>query len=345
SMKISVVVPFHNAARHLASCLEALAAQRFQDAEFILVNNASRDGSRRIAEGFTARFPGGRLRVVDEERAGASVARNTGARAARGEWLAFTDADCTPDPAWLDDLSNEIKNEGDVAAIAGQVLPAAAHNTVSRFLAMYTLLPRSRPRRYREFTLVAGGFPTANFTIKRDLFETLGGFDESIPIYGEDWDLCRRIYEAGHDIRALTTAIVRHTHRSNLGGLIRQAYGFGRSHGLLLRRASTGAFIFIALLVRVAKMRAPCKVWIDLNQADKKLAALLIAGLVWHPLLVVSAVYMLYLCVAIFARGRARNIRVRALETPVFAGLLLAKSAALGWGRLMGGLKHKVLCV
>ncbi|MBD3391318.1 MAG: glycosyltransferase, partial [Chitinivibrionales bacterium] len=46
-MKISVVVPFHNAARHLASCLEALAAQRFQDAEFILVNNASRDGSRR----------------------------------------------------------------------------------------------------------------------------------------------------------------------------------------------------------------------------------------------------------------------------------------------------------
>src|SRR5438128_822612 len=99
--KISVIVPFHNAAKYLQRCIEALLSQSYppEDYEVIMVDNNSTDGSLRIAQ----HFP--HVKVLGEEKPGAYAARNRGLAAATGALIAFTDADCVPEENWLGNIA------------------------------------------------------------------------------------------------------------------------------------------------------------------------------------------------------------------------------------------------
>ncbi|GAA0387293.1 hypothetical protein Acor_24960 [Acrocarpospora corrugata] len=88
---LSVVVPFHNVEGYFAECLAALRAQVLTDLEVLLVDDGSTDGSAVLAKAVAAEDR--RFRVVRQERLGPGPARNTGARRARGVYLAFADAD------------------------------------------------------------------------------------------------------------------------------------------------------------------------------------------------------------------------------------------------------------
>ena len=90
-MKLSVIVPCYNAEAYLEDCLDALLAQSFGDFEAILVDDGSRDGTPEILSRRAARD--GRLRVVRQENAGVSAARNRALREASGDWVFFLDAD------------------------------------------------------------------------------------------------------------------------------------------------------------------------------------------------------------------------------------------------------------
>jgi CDP-glycerol glycerophosphotransferase len=89
--RLSVVVPVYNVEEFLHSCLDSVAAQTFGDLEVIMVDDGSTDGSAAIAQEFAARDP--RFRLVSQENAGLSAARNTGTAHAGGEYLAFLDSD------------------------------------------------------------------------------------------------------------------------------------------------------------------------------------------------------------------------------------------------------------
>lgn len=90
-MKISVIVPFWNAARWILRCLCSLQNQT-GDFEFVIVDDGSTDGGRIVAESFAA--DDRRFRVMGNRRKkGVSGARNTGIDAATGEWITFLDAD------------------------------------------------------------------------------------------------------------------------------------------------------------------------------------------------------------------------------------------------------------
>ncbi|WP_405694346.1 CDP-glycerol glycerophosphotransferase family protein [Streptomyces sp. NBC_01185] len=90
---LSVVVPVHNVEDYLEECLTSLAGQSLRDIEFVLVDDGSTDGSRRVAEEFAARDD--RFRCVHQPNAGLSAARNTGvAHTTAGvPYLAFADSD------------------------------------------------------------------------------------------------------------------------------------------------------------------------------------------------------------------------------------------------------------
>src|SRR4051812_28957961 len=95
---VSVVIPARNAARLLPLQLAALAKQTYAGTwEVVVADHRSADGTARVASEWAARLPC--LRVVSVgRRGGANVARNEGARAARGEVLAFCDADDVASP-------------------------------------------------------------------------------------------------------------------------------------------------------------------------------------------------------------------------------------------------------
>ncbi len=88
---ISVVVPVYNAEKYLENTIRSILAQTEKDLELLLIDDGSTDGSHAICRKFQETEK--RVRVFHQENAGASVARNKGIDEAKGEWIAFVDAD------------------------------------------------------------------------------------------------------------------------------------------------------------------------------------------------------------------------------------------------------------
>ena len=93
---VSVVLPAHNAAAYLDSCLSSLASQTFSDFEVVLIDDGSTDGTRQIAQAWADRD--GRIRPYSRESRGLAHTLNEGIELSRGEWIARMDADdiCLP---------------------------------------------------------------------------------------------------------------------------------------------------------------------------------------------------------------------------------------------------------
>jgi CDP-glycerol glycerophosphotransferase len=89
--RISVVVPIYNVEPYLEECLASIAGQTFGDLEVVMVDDGSSDSSPEIAEGFASRDE--RFRLIRQPNGGLGNARNTGIKAATGEFLAFVDSD------------------------------------------------------------------------------------------------------------------------------------------------------------------------------------------------------------------------------------------------------------
>ena len=154
---------------------------------------------------------------------GPAAARNAGWRAARGEYVAFTDDDCLPAPGWVAALAARAAPD---AAVQGRVQP----------------LPEERDR-IGPFarTLLAEGagpfFQTANMLYPRAVLERLGGFDETYPFpAGEDTDLGWRARDAGVQVRYAPEALVWHAvHEPGWRGLVRDAERWGSAVHLVKR--------------------------------------------------------------------------------------------------------------
>jgi CDP-glycerol glycerophosphotransferase len=108
--RISVVVPVYNVERYLAACLRSVAAQTVRDLEVVVVDDGSTDGSRAIAAEIARRDD--RFRLVTQANGGLGSARNTGADAASGEFLAFLDSDDALPPDAYERLLGALERTG-----------------------------------------------------------------------------------------------------------------------------------------------------------------------------------------------------------------------------------------
>ncbi len=101
-MKVSVIVPIHNAEKTLSRCVESILAQSYKNLEIILVNDGSTDKSLEICQSFVNMD--NRVVVIDKKGGGVSTARNSGLRAATGDFIRFVDADDTLKPNMTEKL-------------------------------------------------------------------------------------------------------------------------------------------------------------------------------------------------------------------------------------------------
>ncbi len=108
-ISFSVIIPVHNEVLYLRRSIRALLAQDFprEDFEIIFIDNNSTDGSFELLKSFEPQ-----IRVLQEKKSGSYAARNLGIRAARGKYVAFTDADCEPSSDWLLVAFEEGEREG-----------------------------------------------------------------------------------------------------------------------------------------------------------------------------------------------------------------------------------------
>lgn len=103
---ISVVIPLYNKEKSIASTLQSVYEQTYTDYEVVIVNDGSTDGSANVVKDFVSRMKieDWRLKIVSQENAGVSAARNRGIMEARGEYVAFLDGDDLWDKDFLKEL-------------------------------------------------------------------------------------------------------------------------------------------------------------------------------------------------------------------------------------------------
>jgi len=166
---ISVVIPVHNGAAYLKSCLEAVTATEYCSYECIVVDDGSTDGSRTIAAEFP--MPVRVVEISDGPR-GPAYARNRGAEVARGEILFFVDADVALARGALQRLAKTFSEQPALAAVFGSydAAPAAA-GLVSQYrnLLHHFVHQHGNPD--------ASTFWAGCGAIRQKVFEKVSGFD------------------------------------------------------------------------------------------------------------------------------------------------------------------------
>lgn len=218
---VTVIVPVYNGSRTIRDCIDALLNQDYPrlQYEIVVVDNNSTDTTAQLV----ADYPDVRL-LRQIEVQSSYAARNMGAAQAKGEILAFTDADCIPAPDWLSKLLNPFEDP-QVLATGGVVKDAKAANLVETFLGEESSLSRYQhaPGQFLSPLI------TANAALRKKEFDTLAGFNDRL-YTGADIDLAWRLQlKSGDCIRYAPEAVVCHQHRSNLKSMFRQyrRHGFG----------------------------------------------------------------------------------------------------------------------
>jgi GT2 family glycosyltransferase len=239
AIEFSVVVPTYNRPQHLRQCLEALAALDYPAArcEVIVVDDGSNVGLEAAIAPF---FELMNVTVLRQPNSGPATARNSGAAAARGRYLVFTDDDCRPESGWLEALSRSLgDNPG--CAVGGRAvngLPRNLYSTASQLLIdfLYRFL---NPDAADAYFLASN-----NMAFPRYLFLEIDGFDTRFPIAAaEDREICDRWRWLGHRIVYVPDAIIRHDHGLSLSTFLRQHFNYGRGATIFhqIRRARRGS--------------------------------------------------------------------------------------------------------
>ncbi|MDQ1611607.1 MAG: hypothetical protein QOG00_1538 [Pyrinomonadaceae bacterium] len=201
---VSLIIPVFNKVEFTFQCLRSLLREiDFEDAEVIVVNNASTDETGRLLAHF-ARL----VKVVhNEENRGFVDACNQGAGVARGEHLVFLNNDTVVLPGWLKHLRETVEGDASVGAVGsmflyedGRVQEAGAGVWRNGAAFHYGWGGAADDRRYnfaREVDYCSG----ASLLVRRELFERLGGFDRRYaPAYYEDVDLCFGVRSLGYKV-------------------------------------------------------------------------------------------------------------------------------------------------
>ena len=186
-IRVSVVIPVYNGSKFLHSTFNSLVGQSLNPKffEVIAVDDGSTDDSVHIIEELIKSNPSYRLRILKKKNGGVSSGRNAGAREAAADIIGFLDQDAVAYPNWLESGIKKFENPM-VAAVEGRITPS----TPFQATALTNILENE----------TGGRFMTANFFIRKSVFDSVNGFDENFPYYLEDSDLAFSLLERGFNI-------------------------------------------------------------------------------------------------------------------------------------------------
>ena len=224
-LEISVIICTRNGAERLPACLEACRHIDYPKFEIIVVNDGSTDNTAEVLAGYDDIF------VFNIPPSGLSVARNVGAENARGKILAFTDDDCRPDSQWLTWLAHSYEISSH-AAIGGPNLPPKPDSLP---LALTTAAPGA-PTHVMLDDTNAEHLPGCHLSVKKTVFDAVGGFDPIFHTAGDDVDFCWRLRDAGYTLGFSPASFVWHHRRATPWKYLKQQIGYGRAEALLYQK-------------------------------------------------------------------------------------------------------------
>jgi len=187
-MTISIVIPAYNEEKYIAACIESVLRHKTDDViEIIVVDNASTDGTADVA----ASFPG--VRVVREDQKGTGFARQRGFLEAKGELIAYIDADSRIHGHWFDIIQKEFQADETVVSLSGPFKYYDLPKWKGAIVYLWWMCCALPAYWHRRFAALG-----ANHVIRRSALEKISGFDTTIPFYGDDTNIARRLHAVGN---------------------------------------------------------------------------------------------------------------------------------------------------
>jgi len=212
---VSVIILNYNGAIWLERCLETLRFQTlFERLEIIVADNASPDGSDKLAAELMKDWRNGRL-IQHGINLGFCEGNNRAAIGARGKYLFFLNNDTWLEPDCLEKLVGAVEENG---AQAGEPLIIDYHDDsvlslVGEGFDIFGLLSLGVPRTATREIFVVGG---CAYLIDRETFDRLGGFDSALFMYADEYDLSWRLWASGGKALLVTPAKLHHRGAANV---------------------------------------------------------------------------------------------------------------------------------
>lgn len=258
-MQLDVVIVTYRSEEHIGACLAALPAK----ANVIVVENASGDNAVAIAETAGAHV------ICNDTNAGFGAAANRGAAAGSAELILFLNPDAVVAEPDLESLVKALQADPGLAAVGPRLVnPYGAEQRAwypfpspagrwARLVRLHRL--GGEPTSGAERGFVVG----ACMLVRRVAFASLGGFDRRFWLYGEEADLCRRLWDAGWRVCLVATATAAHiggASGSSAGSVIFEHRQRGTEH-FIAKHHGPGALVVYRLrtlagaLIRLAIRR------------------------------------------------------------------------------------------
>ncbi|MEW5976940.1 MAG: glycosyltransferase family 2 protein [Acidobacteriota bacterium] len=204
--RVSVVIPNYNHTRFLRNAIRSVLDQTHHAFEIIVTDDGSTDNCREVVAAFADQ-----VRYIWQDNRGLAEARNTGIRAAEGEWIALLDADDEWRPRFLERMVTLAQESGaSVAYCSAQAVDESGRELPQRFGGAVL-----RPERIRHTLLRANFIIPSTTLLRRSAIDEVGLFDQSLRSC-EDWDLWLRLLPK-HMIVGTSECLVRYRlHGSSL---------------------------------------------------------------------------------------------------------------------------------
>ncbi len=229
--KVSIIIPAYNAVSFLPDTIDSVYSQSLQDYEIIIVN----DGSSDTTEQWASQITDSRVRLISQENQGLAGARNTGLTQARGEYIAFLDADDLWQPTKLEKQVKILDENPEVGLVytwvslidrdgkpKGQIRGNSDEGNVWKKLLKHNIV---------ESGSVA--------LVRRSCYQSVGLYDRTLPAsYGEDWDMWLRI-AAQYQFKVIREPLVYY--RDTPSSLSKNWQVMEQSHQIIIEKAFASA--------------------------------------------------------------------------------------------------------
>lgn len=254
-MILSIVICSYNRASYISGALDSLYHQSagLDNFEAIIVDNNSTDNTAEVFKQWRSSHANGSFTYLTETKQGASFARNTGAKGAKGQWLCFMDDDAIANSNYVENIIKHIKTKPEAIGFGGRIIPKYVPSEpewmsyyVSSLVGNFDYAPTACAFENGKYPL------ESNMIVKKDIYDSIGGFNTQLPgvvgtlrIGGEGKELFYKLLALGHTIYYDPAICVHHVvevKKLTPEYMYRVASGIGRGEKTRTLSISKGSY-------------------------------------------------------------------------------------------------------